>query len=541
MKTYTAIAQALREHKVDVMFGLMGDANLFMADSFEADFGGQFVAACHESSAVLMAHGYAGVSQRIGVATITHGPGLTNTVTALVEGVRSRTPVLVIAGDTATEDKNNLQNICQRDIVMSSGAGFEQARSAHTVLEDLAVALKRAVNERRPIVFNIPKEFQWADIEFTSIESAAALAPAAEPDDAQMDAAVGIIAASSRPVILAGRGAAAPDARKAVQALAERIGAPVCTTLRGKGIFREDPYDLGICGGLASEVGLDAIVGADCIIAFGAGLNILTTDVGELFDGKRVVQCDFDATAIGRYHRVDAGVVGDAGKVAETIIEWLDQAEIQPTGYRSSGLKERLAAAGYAGSTRARKEGTVDIQDALITLEKSLDSQRILVADVGRFMTETVKMLSVPDPFSYVHGGNFASIGLGMGNAIGASFACPNRPTLLVTGDGGFMLGGLTEFNTAVRYGRDLIVAVMNDNSYGAEHIQFRTRDMDPRRTLFEWPDFSEVATALGGSGFTVTTKSDLDALPEKIQNRRGPLLLDIRLDPDAMPEPARY
>jgi thiamine pyrophosphate-dependent acetolactate synthase large subunit-like protein len=126
-----------------------------------------------------------------------------------------------------------------------------------------------------------------------------------------------------------------------------------------------------------------------------------------------------------------------------------------------------------------------------------------------------------------------------MGNAVGASFGAPGRPVLLVTGDGGFMMGGLAEFSTAVRHGVDLVVVMFNDAAYGAEHIQFRNKDMDPTICTFQWPDFGPVATALGGQGFTVHNLDELDEAFAAIADRDRPILIDIKIDPDKVSMPA--
>jgi acetolactate synthase-1/2/3 large subunit len=110
---------------------------------------------------------------------------------------------------------------------------------------------------------------------------------------------------------------------------------------------------------------------------------------------------------------------------------------------------------------------------------------------------------------------------------------------VLVSGDGGFMLGGLTEFNTAVRHGANLIVIVVNDGGYGAEHIQFRNKDMDPSLSLFDWPDLAPVAIALGGEGITVRSSDDLPAAVQAIRDRTKPLLINVCVDPDGMPAAA--
>jgi acetolactate synthase I/II/III large subunit len=137
----------------------------------------------------------------------------------------------------------------------------------------------------------------------------------------------------------------------------------------------------------------------------------------------------------------------------------------------------------------------------------------------------------VTHPSAYVHTASFGSIGLGMGNAIGAAFARPQRPVLLVTGDGGFMHGGLAEFHTAVRYGLDIVVAVMNDRAYTAELVQFVSRSIDPSLSRFDWPSFAAVARAMGGHAETICAAEELRQLPELFQHRAaGPLLLDIRI-----------
>jgi len=159
-----------------------------------------------------------------------------------------------------------------------------------------------------------------------------------------------------------------------------------------------------------------------------------------------------------------------------------------------------------------------------------------VVTDAGRFAYETWKTVRVPDPRHYVLTMNSGSIGLGLPCAIGASVAAPDRPVFLITGDGGFMHGGLAEFNTAVRKGCDLIVAVFNDGSYGSEHVQLRDRGMDPGLATMAWPELAPLADALGGTGVTVRSMEELEAAAAAIQRREHPILIDVKIDPDGMP-----
>jgi acetolactate synthase I/II/III large subunit len=181
---------------VQTMFGVLGDANLFMVDSFVRDYGGKYVASPNEAGAVLMANGYAVASARLGVATVTHGAAVTNTITAIVEGVKNRTPFVIVAGDTPVEDKENLQNVPQRDVILPTGAGFEQVRTAGTVVHDVTNGMRRALVVRRPVVVNVPVDFQWEDVEYPSLPALPAERQATAPDPTAMDRAVGIIAAS---------------------------------------------------------------------------------------------------------------------------------------------------------------------------------------------------------------------------------------------------------------------------------------------------------------------------------------------------------
>jgi thiamine pyrophosphate-dependent acetolactate synthase large subunit-like protein len=538
MKVHEAIAKALVDNGVDTMFGLIGDANLFMVDRFVKDHPTKFVAVANEANAVLGALGYAGFTGRVGVATVTHGPALTNTVTALVEGVKGRMPIVVVAGDTPVIDKYNFQNAPQRDIVVATGAGFEQVRTAATTVDDVVFALRRAEAERRPIVLNMPIEQQWEEVEYQRSSLARLEQQAVHPDPAALDRAVGIIASARRPIVLAGRGASNPETRASLLRLADRIGAPVATTLKGKDLFRGERFNLDIFGTLSHEVAIETIMAADCVIAFGAGLNKWTAAEGAYLADKRVVHCDIDPANVGYYSSVDAGVVGDAKVVADAFVEWLDEAEVDATGFTDDALAARLADFEYAPYEDLSTETTVDLKTAILAIERAVPADRNLVLDAGRFVFDAFTMFHAPDPQSFMITVNYGSIGLGLGHALGAAMARRDRPTLLIAGDGGFMLGCLVDFNTAVRQKMDMIVVVLNDDSYGAEHIQFITRDMDPSLSLHGWPDFAPVAEALGGSGYTVRNVKDLDGLPDVIAGRDRPLLIDVKIDPNHVTRP---
>ncbi|MFA7437447.1 thiamine pyrophosphate-binding protein [Castellaniella sp.] len=543
MKVYEVIARALKDAMDDVgiehLFGLIGDANLYMVDSYVRACGGAYIRAAHEAGATAMGVGYAQVRNTVGVVTVTQGPGLTNALTALLEGVKSSTPMVLLAGDTAEEDHSHIQFINQRELVMSAGIGFEPLRAPHTITQDLNRAFRRAWIERRPIVFNMPYNFQWLEAEYqrqTLRLPGITLAPTLGDD---MDHAVGMIAFARQPVVLAGRAAADEDTKRAIQRFAERIGAPVSTTVRAKDLFTDDAFNLGICGTLSNEIASDVLMNSDCIIAFGAGLNKYTGGLGSFFDGKkRIIHVSPHARDIGRYTPVEAGLVGDLGRIADEMVRLLDEAEIPPAANRSDELAERIR--NYRQKPRLSDQnapGTVDILELFHTLNTQFPQDRIYLTDGGRYEYIAWVDVKVQTPRDFVHTICYGAIGLGLSTAIGASVAGAGKPTLLVVGDGGLELGGMTELMTAQRENLNLAVIVCNDGSYGAEYEQFVAKGMEPDLTMLGSPDFAPIAQAMGIASMTVRNSEDLARAMRFINERdgRSPCLIDVKLDPRHM------
>lgn len=540
MKMHRALARCLVDNGINTVFGLLGDANMFTIDSFVHEYGGKFVAAGNEVGAALMALGYASLSGKVGVCSVTHGPAVSNTVTPLIEAVKGSLPVVVLCGDTKVIDREQNQNIPQRDIIIATGAGFEQVRSPQTALEDLVRALRRAIEEQRPIALNIPIEFDWADVEYKPVSLLRPDRRAFVPESDDLDNAIGIIAAARRPVILAGRGAATPAARAAILKLAKRIEAPLSTTLKAKDLFRGEAFDLGMCGTISEPAAVETIMEADCLIAFGASLTFRTTSHGTFLKGKRVIQINLESAEIGKNVQPDVGLVGEPGRVAELIHHWLDEAEIPPSGWYGDELRGRLAnAVPELDPEPDYDNGTINFRRALLRLDEVVPQDRILVTDGGRFMRHPWTLIGTQGLNSFIAPCNCGSIGLGMGHAIGAAFAEKGRPVLLVTGDGGFVHGGLAEFSTAVRQNIDLIVVVCNDGAYGSEVAKFTwkvsDRKMADELITFDWPEFAPVAQSLGGDGVTVRSFADLDLAAEAIRKRSRPLLIDLKVDPYRM------
>ena len=536
LRVHQAIARMLVANGVDTIFGLMGDANMFMIDYFIRECGGTFVAASHEVGAATMALGYAATSRSVGVCSVTHGPAMVNTATALAHGVKASLPMVLICGDTDTEDRFHTQNIFQREFVIAAGAGFEQLRSARTVAEDVATVFRRAVAERRPVVLNAPLELDWCEADkFEPVKIRFPETRGVVSSSEDLDDAIGIIAAAKRPIIVAGRGATSAEAKDSILKLAARMEAPVATTLKAKDLFRGEPFNLGIFGTVSLPATADTIMESDCILTFGSSLNTKTVAAGSFLKGKRSIQVNLEPAEIGRNYAPDVGLVGDPAQVADLILHWLDEAEIPPSGFRTEELRLKLSESEPL-NPMDNGDGTVDYMQSLVELDRILPIDRLLVTDVGRFMLKVWTTIHVDHPHAFVSTSDFGSIGLGLSHGIGAAFGAPGRPAVVFCGDGGFMNGGLAEFNTAVRHKADLIVVVCNDGCYGAEQVKFHYKDMDYRTIQFDWPDFAATATALGGDGVNVKSAADWPVVERAILNRTKPLLIDVRFDPNRLP-----
>jgi thiamine pyrophosphate-dependent acetolactate synthase large subunit-like protein len=534
MKGFEAVARALVLNGVDTVFSLPGDGNMFIDHSLNEKGLRRYVRAVREDGAVMMADGFTRVSGRLSLASVTLGPGLTNTTTALTTAARNGTPMLLVTGDTISTSDYHLQAVDQRALIATTGAGVVRVDRGGRIGEDIAGAVRACRVEQRPYVVMVPLDVQQTEVTPQDVVAPARAGTPHLPSSEQLDVALGIVASSRRVVLLAGRGTSMSGARCALRVLAERLCAPVATTVQNFGFFDDDSFDLKTMGTLSHSVADATLRAADCILVFGASLNPYTAASGSLLAGKAVVQCDIDPAAIGRHYPVQAGLVGDARAVAEVMSEQLAHLGPRSVSGRTPDLREALAALGATGPARQTDPSArpLTMSAFLECLDTVLPTARTLVLDGGRFIEAPVRAMSVPEPSAFLWTLGFGSIGLGIATSIGAAVARPDRPSVVVLGDGGFMMS-LAEFSTAVRHRLDVVAVVLNNGGYGAEYRKFIDAGLPPDLSLFEWPDLAGVGRSLGAESMTFTDlvahRPGLEAL---LARRSGPVLVDVRCDP---------
>jgi thiamine pyrophosphate-dependent acetolactate synthase large subunit-like protein len=536
MNVSRAVGRALGELGVDRVFGLMGSGNLTLTNALR-EAGAPLVAARHEGGATSMADGYARVTGRVGVVSVHQGPGFTNTVTGLTEAAKARTPLLLLAADTPAAALRSNFRVDQAAIAQSVGAVVERVHGPDSAVADATRALARARVERRAVVLLLPIDLQAMD----AADGGAAVPPPGDwappaPAPGAVAQAAELLAGARRPALIAGRGAVRSGAGPAVRALAERCGALLATSAAANGLFGDDPFALGISGGFASSTAAELLAESDVIVAFGASLNAWTTRQGRLVAGARLVHVDAEPAAIGGHQPVDVGIVGDARGTAEALALALEGRRDGEPGRRVPAVAERIAAGRWSLEPFEDRapEGRVDPRAFTIALDDVLPPERTVVVDSGHFMGFPSEYLSVPDPAGFVFPQAFQCVGLGLSAAIGAALGRPDRLTVACLGDGGLLLA-LQELDTLARLALPMLVVVYDDAAYGAEVHHFRELGEAVDLAQFPDTDLAAMARGAGCEALTIRALADLDGVREWLGRRAGPLLVDVKVDPDVV------
>jgi len=523
-----AIGSALAGAGVRTVFGLVGSGNFHLVNALTRA-GATFIATRHEGAAITAADACARVSGLPGVVTVHQGPGLTNAMTGLAEAAKSRTPLLLLAPETASPRSNFHVD----QAALARGAGAEYVRV--TTAAGLSAAWNLAVKDRRAVLAGIPLETLGAAVteDPFGIEEEPDPRPAA-PGRQAVTALADALTTAARPVFIAGRGA-----RRSAEdliPLAERISAPVATSAVSRGLFKDDPFNLDVSGGFATPVAAEVIAGADLVVGWGCALNMWTTRHGALIgpDG-RVAQVDDDPDAIGAHRPVDLGVVGDVAATARAVLAELDARGFtgRPPGYRSPALAGRLEREGRWRDVPfepVAEDGRIDPRTLTIALDDILPASRTVAVDSGNFMGYPSMYLDVPDADGFVFTQAFQSVGLGLAGAIGAAAARPDRLTVAACGDGGLLMAA-SELETVVRLGLDLAAVVYDDEAYGAEVHHFGPSGADLEHVRFPPADIAAIGRGFGWEAVTVRSVADLSRVRDWVRGgRERPLLVDAKV-----------
>jgi len=528
-----AVGLALVRLGVRQAFGVVGSGNFHFTNGL-VRAGARFTAARHEGGAATMADAYARMSGEVGLLSVHQGCGLTNAITGIGEAAKSRTPLLIVSGETADPASNF--HMDQEALARSVGAESLRLRSAETAMADVRDAYALALRDRRTVLLNLPLHIQAQTLSIGQLEGLEPVSPPVLPQAAPQSVhALGeLLKGARRPVFIAGRGARGPRARDALIALADDVGALLAEGAVAKGLFTRCPWAIDVAGGFSSPLTAELIAGADVVVGWASALNMWTTAHGHLLrPGVRLAQVDLEPGAIGKHRPVTLGVVGDVAATAQAVSELLRAQGHRASGYRSPELQREVQARISWRDTPCEDASTgerIDPRVLSLALDRLVPEERVVAVDSGNFMGYPSMYLRVPDENGFVFTQAFQSIGLGLASGIGAALAQPLRFPVVACGDGGFLMG-IAELESAVRLQLGMLVVVYNDRAYGAEVYFFGPQGHPTGTVEFPDTDIAAIARGYGADGVTVRSRDDLQQVAERVGRGLGrPLVVDAKV-----------
>jgi thiamine pyrophosphate-dependent acetolactate synthase large subunit-like protein len=530
------IAADLAQYGARRCFGLLGTANFKVSHAL-VQSGVELISARHECNAASMADAYAKATGELTLVSVHSGPGLTNALTGIAEAAKSRTPLVVLAGDVPNGAVKNNFYIEQADMVRAVGAVPERLHTVGSAREDTLRAVTRALRDRQTVVLSMPLDVQHAPLPTNQPPLALAPAPGRmHPDPRDVVRLADALSQAKRPLILGGRGAVIADAEAALVALADSVGALLATSVCGHGLFAGNPWSVGISGGFSSPIADELISESDFILAFGASLTQWTTKKGKLIaPGAVVAQVDTEVPKLGYQMPVQIAVHADAKATAEAVLEGLARRSEPSAGRRSNAIRERIRSGDnhhYPWPDESSKS-FIDPRTLSKAVDAILPADRVVASDSGHFCGWVPRYLRVPNARGSCLSHSFQSVGLGLPSAIGLALANPGKLAVLGTGDGGFLMS-IADLETAIRLGLRLCILVYNDASYAAEVHYFRRQGLSVDIVQFPDTDFAAIARGHGARGITVRTLADLDPVKAWVaEGAPGVLVIDGKINPE--------
>ncbi len=528
------ICECLIEQGVDTVFGYPGGAALNTYDAlYKYSDKIRHILTAHEQGAAHAADGYARATGKVGVCMTTSGPGATNTVTGIATANIDSIPMVVITGNVTTGllGRDSFQEVDIVDIVKPITKGSYLVRR----IEDLAPAIRTAFalamdGRKGPVLIDVPKDITAQLTDFKPLTP-----PEKRPADLSgvedITKAVELINKAKYPIIYAGGGIISADASEQLIEFAEKIDAPVCCSLMGLGCIpashRLNMGNLGMHGGY--ETGM-ATEKCDLIIACGARFSDRVAGNPKKFGSQaKIIQIDIDEGEIDKNVQTDRHIIGDVKDVLTILnkyvekkshTQWLVQLEIWK--------QEKKV-------PKDNHPGYVSPQDLLIALNRLKDDDDIIATDVGQHQMWVAQYSEIEDPRTLLTSGGMGTMGFGLGAAIGAQCAFPNKKVFLVTGDGSFHMN-LNELVTLKSYNLPVIVLVMNNQVLGMvrqwQKLFYGSRfsQTDPKRAT----DFVKLAEAFGIVGMRIEKAEEIRDVINDAIDLNGPVVIDVRISPDA-------
>ncbi|MCL2379262.1 MAG: biosynthetic-type acetolactate synthase large subunit [Coriobacteriia bacterium] len=546
------LMECLLEQDVDTVFGYPGGAIMPVYDAlYSYSDKIKHVLTAHEQGASHAADGYARSSGRVGVCLATSGPGATNLVTGIATAHMDSSPVVFITCNV-NEPLIGRDSFQEVDIV---GIAMPITKCAYLVrdVDNLADIVREAFAIARggrpgPVLIDIMRNVTLDTADYTPlpreehpasgrlgalIRRASHDLKAPEPNVEDVDHLIDMIADAKKPLVICGGGVVRGRADAEFKTFVERIDSPVAITIMGGGGFPgRNPLTTGMIGMHGTQASNHAVDRCDLLIAVGCrfsdrvGLQFAT-----FAQNAKIVQIDIDRSEIDKNVKTDHHIIGDAKKVLALLNEKVPQ-------YKHPEWKKEVFS--FPAETEYDdSDDTLTPKQVLTSIAEILPDDTIVSTDVGQHQMWAIQHFRFDYPGQLLTSGGFGAMGFGLGAAIGAKAANPDKVVLHITGDGSFRMNS-HEMATEEHYKLPVITCILNNGTLGMvrqwQHLIFDERYS--QTTLDRGPDFVSLANAYGLPGRRVTNVEELEsALSEAVQSKTG-FVIDCAIDSDEMARP---
>ena len=525
------IIECLKEQGVDTVFGYPGGAILNVYDELYKHPEIRHVLTSHEQGASHAADGYARSTGKVGVCFATSGPGATNLVTGISTAYMDSIPMVAITCNVGVSllGKDSFQEV---DI-----AGITTPVTKYSFIvkdvEKLADTIRRAFDIARkgrpgPVLVDIPKDVTANMVEFESkkIEKPKRLTEMITDED--IDKAVRLIKSSKKPYIFVGGGVVLADASEELREFVEKVDAPVCDTLMGKGAYdgTSENYTgmLGMHGTKTSNLGVSE---CDLLIAIGTRFSDRVLGNPKKFASQaKILQFDVDPAEINKNIRVTESVVRDVKEVLKRMNQKLEQLD-------HNSWKEHVLAYAKTFPLTYNKEG-LSGPYIIEKIYEMVEGNAIMVTEVGQHQMWAAQYYKYKKPRTLLTSGGLGTMGYGLGAAIGAKTANPDKTVINIAGDGCFRMN-MNELATASREKLPIIEVIINNHVLGMVR-QWQTLFYEKHYSatvLDDGVDYVKLSEAMGAAARRVTSKEEFEKAFSEALNSKTPFVIDCIIDSD--------
>ncbi len=546
MSAGQAVVEALQIEGVRYIFGVVGSCYVEILDALYGRSDIQFLGVRHEQVAAHMADAYARASGRLGVCMATNGPGATNLMTGVASAHMNHAPMLVITGAPMISQmlRDSFQELDQLSLFRPLTKAQIQIQRADRIPELFRHAFRVAMaGKKGPVLMDLPRDMLNEGVDVAFVPTERSRWTQRDAGDADLIArAVEVLARAKSPVIIAGGGVIWSDAQAEALEVAERLTAAVVMSYGHNDAAPHDhPLVIGALGRAGSAEAAEAVRAADVILAAGTRLGHFTTFYDHRFipQQAKLIQIEVDERELGRHYPLQVGILGDAKAVLGRIGQMLggkarDEGRFATIQTWRQQRQSRLAAAGQSDTLPLKPQRVYQ------ELRRVLPRNTIVALDAGAAASHAYNLLDFYEPRTFISPGDLGCVGAGFPSALGAKLACPERPVVCLCGDGGFLMTG-QDLETAVRERIPVVTVVMTNNCWGSEKAYqkyfFNERYVGAD---FTNPRFDEYARLFGAQGLRAEKPEELRPVLEKALAASVPTVVEIPIDPDELPFPAR-